>query len=267
MDWAKPDVLYAGTLGGGVFQCVTGNEPVIDTVVGNGFNLTDPYTISVKETELVTLRVDAIDADPEDSLTYFAYYNGMKILAQAEPGAPYSFDPISHTFQWTPSYGMAGQEPYSIVFVISDGVFSIQIKVDIIVEPAETVYSPTLDITLNKTDYYKDDWMELYASVTNPDSPCEVDVYIALGTQEDPYFKYYPNRSKVQLPHGLDVKDVTLVRYQMVDFPVNTYILTGIMVPLGGDVTNKEIWLTSSSISFTFNEQVLNFFPAPDLKR
>jgi photosystem II stability/assembly factor-like uncharacterized protein len=255
IDWAEPDILYAGTSGGSVFQCITGNEPVIDSIVGNRSNLIEPYSISVNEMGPAEITVNAHDADPEDSLTYSAYYNGMKIPAPWEvenPNSTYTFDSNSRTFQWTPTYGMAREEPYTIIFAISDEVFSVYTEVDIIVEPGELVYAPTIELTLNQSVYHPSDWMDLMTSVSNFYSPCEVDIYLSLGTESNPHLRYFSCFTGVTLPYGLNVENIPLVHYQFIDIPAGTYIWSGIIVPSGADVTNKDNWLNSDSISFIF---------------
>jgi photosystem II stability/assembly factor-like uncharacterized protein len=258
IDWMEPDILYAGTLGGSVFQCVTGNEPVIDSIVGNESNLIEPYSISVNEMGPVEITVNAHDPDPEDSLTYAAYYNGMKIPAPWEvenPDSTYTFDRNSRRFQWTPTYGMAREEPHTILFAVSDGVFSVCTEVDIIVEPGEAVYAPTIELTINQNVYHPDDWMDLTASVSNFYSPCEVDIYLALETESNPYLRYFSCLTGVTLPYGLNIENIPLVHYQLIDIPAGTYIWSGIIVPSGADMANKDIWLNSDpTISFTFYE-------------
>ncbi len=253
MDRAQSDLLYAATLGGGVFQCTIGHEPVIQSVTANGISLQTPYSVSVKEKEPIRIAVVATDTDTGDSLTYAAYYNNVKIPAPGEnPNFPLVFTPLTGTLEWTPAAGTASEQTYTILFVASDGVFSVRAEVAIIVRPADIVHAPEVKLTLNQSVYNKLDWLDLSGVFKNSYSPCSVDFYLIFGTQANPTKQYIKTVKGVTLPNGLNVT-IPLIHFQFFNFALGDYVLTAVIVSAGRDVNDKSKWLSSSAVTFSFS--------------
>ncbi|MEW6585840.1 MAG: hypothetical protein AB1442_09565 [Nitrospirota bacterium] len=253
MDRTQSDLLYAATLGGSVFQCTTGHEPVVQSVTANAVSLQTPYAVSVKEKETVRIAVTATDADAGESLTYAAYYTNVEIPAPGEnPDFPLVFDPLTKTLEWTPATGTASEQPYTIVFVVSDGVFSVQVEVDITVRPPDIVYAPEVKLSLNKSSYRRYDQMDLTGAFKNLYSPCSVDFYLAFGTPANPMKQYIKTVKNAFLPNGLDIT-IRLLSFRFSYFAPGEYVLTGIIVPAGGNVADSSVWLSSSTATFTFS--------------
>ncbi|MCG2720947.1 MAG: hypothetical protein L6290_02870 [Thermodesulfovibrionales bacterium] len=254
VDWMQPDVLYAATLGGSVQKLTSGSAPVINSIMANGTALVAPFPVQVKEKELLSVTMNASDPDLEDVLTYTAYYNGIPIPQPGEnPDFPLTFNPSARILEWTPDYGTARAEPYTVVFVITDGVFAIEASVEITVNAATPVYTPGITVTLNKSSFKKYEYLDVFAHVKNPGSPVPVDLYIlvkniaTLQTITIPYVK------GVTLPAGLDL-NLRLIHYQFVNFTYGNYTLTGVFVPAGVSVTEKTQWLASSEATFTYSK-------------
>lgn len=254
VDWMQPDVLYVATLGGSVQKCTAGNSPVVDSVAANGTPLAFPYKVQIKEKESLSLTIQASDLDGGDVILYTAYYNGMPVPRPGEnPDFPLTFDPDTRLLAWTPDYGMARQEPYTVLFVITDGIFRIQASVEIKVGQASPLYKTEITVTLNKSSFKKYEYMDVFASIKNPESPVPVDLYILVKNVATSQITTIPYVKGVTLPHGLNLS-IRLIHYQFVSFPYGNYTLTGVFVPARENIADKTKWLASSEASFSYSK-------------
>lgn len=260
IDWQDPSKLYAATLGGSIAKCTIGSAPVVDAIIANGIELTTPYNFTIEEMEQVEIKIEASDLDFSDDLTFQAYYNGAKVPAPEEVANPqrtFTFDPDTQTFQWLPIYGDAAEEPFIINFLISDGAFSTTAIVAIKVNPAPTIFAPTIDISLPKEVYYQNDWLDLYASVSNDYLDCTVDIYLLAAPENDPNFLTFSLLKGGTLFYGFNLQNIQIVHYQLTNLPTGTYVWTGVIVSSGADVTDIDNWISSDSASFTYNNYEL----------
>jgi hypothetical protein len=110
--------------------------PVVDRVVADGAELSEPYLVAVRELDSISIEVEASDPD-DDPLSYEAYLEGVK--AEQNPAHSFSFDPDARLFTWTIPAGGSRAEPYELIFVVSDGLQSrtatVRIAVDAVDAP------------------------------------------------------------------------------------------------------------------------------------
>ncbi|WP_129582714.1 putative Ig domain-containing protein, partial [Methanolobus psychrotolerans] len=108
----------------------TNRPPVLDQIGGK----------SVNEAETLSFSITASDPNPGDVLSYYA--SGLP------PGA--SFDPVTCTFQWLPSYEQSGS--YNVLFEVSDGIYKDTELITIVVNNVNRppVLSPIDDKIVNE---------------------------------------------------------------------------------------------------------------------
>ena len=117
------------------------HPPEVDWITAGGALLAEPYEASVKEEELLEIRIEASDADG-DELFYSAFVNGQPVPAPTEVSGrdeSYTFDPETRTFRWVPPLGYSEWSPYQLNFTVTDGRFTISPIVMFTVEP---IHSP-----------------------------------------------------------------------------------------------------------------------------
>jgi hypothetical protein len=142
---------------------------IISITVGNvnhppditSINGTSALRFPAKEGTLISLTVEATDADPGDVLTYSATGlptgQGENLDGTLSPTNA-SFDPATHTFTWTPGYNRSISSVaaglYAITFVVSDGQLSDSVIATIVVSPTNRppVLDPVDDATYNENE-------------------------------------------------------------------------------------------------------------------
>ena len=114
------------------------HPPEVDAVWSDGVVLAEPYGVTkVEQLETFEVSIDAYDPDG-DPVTYSAYLNGDPVPDPADnpEGKPYTFDPVTRVFDWTPAYTACQSSPFELQFVMSDGVLApVFTNVELSVEP------------------------------------------------------------------------------------------------------------------------------------
>ncbi len=111
--------------------------PEVDWVTADGIPLTEPFTATVVEDEIIEVQIQASDGDG-DRLFYNAMLNGEYVPAPWEvpnPDDECTFDPYTHIFRWAPPNGYSVASPHQLHFEVSDGRFTIFPNVEITVDP------------------------------------------------------------------------------------------------------------------------------------
>jgi hypothetical protein len=113
--------------------------PAVDRVLANGAELHASYLVAVSELETIEVQVEASDPDG-DPLSYAAYLDGVE--AEEDPSYSFSFDPEARLFRWDVPPDASRPEPYELILVVSDGLQSKTVTVNIGVDPID---APVVD--------------------------------------------------------------------------------------------------------------------------
>lgn len=228
--------------------------PVVDGVIANGVALEEPYEVRIEEGQQLTIEV--LGHDPDGTAVEYTAYLGNNPIPRPEdvqyPEQDFTFDPMPQIFNWTPGYGTAAPDtPYAVTFILSDGLFVTSATVNIFVDPAPTVIAPTIELMLNQAVYNPGDSMDLDLSIENQHSPVDVDIYLILGTESNPYMRYIPLIQGVNLARGLKADITPISNLQLNAFPAGNYLWSAVILPKGGDASDSSSWIHSATASFT----------------
>jgi photosystem II stability/assembly factor-like uncharacterized protein len=177
-DWGMTDTLYAVTQGGSIMKSVMGNAPTLQVLEANDVPVSGPpYACRIDEEQFLEVFVQGADVDGSP-ITYSAYLNDGEVLTPQEvedPDETYTFDPDTQTFRWKPPYTSSDQSPAELTLLLSDGVFTTYVDVEVNIDP---IHPPEVDtIVANgtsltepyETSVQETNWLEVEVSAHDDD--------------------------------------------------------------------------------------------------